>query len=472
MAERKMSEILKEMAELLLRDPRAEPSSEAMHAALLLANVAWNKSLGLVNLAEGYRPVLEVFAAENPRFWDELKSRDTEEMIDELVRFKAAHHPGDGRRIVACGIPEGKVRVEWIVPARPGEDPGWDMEFFGLIRTGEVKKAIRFAKKTWKLTEPEATSRALNAAIGMGLKPDLPALSRVAKPRAGSAKKAPARVTKSDFLRKALSKNPDLEHGELNKRWMKAGHPGEISQGLYYQIRSQLGIRSQWGWVREPDPAPPRGRRTAAPASKSRAATRSRKSVPASEVYQFKITLLDSDPTIWRRIQVADCTLDKLHEHIQTAMGWTNSHLHHFRIGEQLYGDPRLVGGDFDDMDYEDSTTTLLSEILPKSGQRFAFGYEYDFGDGWQHEILFEGKLRADPGATYPLCVEGERACPPEDIGGVWGYAEFVEAIKEPDHERHDELLEWVGGSFKPEKFHAGLASSRMRRGLPDWRNC
>jgi hypothetical protein len=194
--------------------------------------------------------------------------------------------------------------------------------------------------------------------------------------------------------------------------------------------------------------------------------------IPAGErVYQFKITLLESQPPIWRRIQVRDCTLDKLHEHIQTAMGWTNSHLHHFKVKDQLYGDPMLLQENFEDMEYEDSTTTTISDILPKTSRRFRLEYEYDFGDSWHHEVLFEGVVRADPKARYPLCLEGERACPPEDCGGVWGYAEFVEAIQNPDHERYEELLEWVGGRFDPEEFDPAKATKAMRKGLPDWRS-
>jgi hypothetical protein len=117
-------------------------------------------------------------------------------------------------------------------------------------------------------------------------------------------------------------------------------------------------------------------------------------------LYQFKITLLDTRPPVWRRIQVKDGTLDKLHEHVQKAMGWTNSHLHHFRVGERLYGDPLLMQENFEEMGYEDSTRTRLSDILPKSGRWLRFGYDYDFGDGWQHEVLFEGRLRAERGAT------------------------------------------------------------------------
>jgi hypothetical protein len=191
----------------------------------------------------------------------------------------------------------------------------------------------------------------------------------------------------------------------------------------------------------------------------------------ADTVYQLKITLLESHPPIWRRIQVKDGTLDKLHEHIQTAMGWTNSHLHHFRIGEQLYGDPELMQENFEDMEYKDSTTTKLSAILPKSGRRFRFEYEYDFGDGWRHEVLFEGCLRAERGKRYPVCLEGARACPPEDVGGIWSYQEFREAIADPDHEQHEELLEWVGGRFDPEKFDPAKATKEMRKGVFDWRS-
>src|SRR5262249_18472123 len=151
-------------------------------------------------------------------------------------------------------------------------------------------------------------------------------------------------------------------------------------------------------------------------------------------------------------------------------MGWTNSHLHHFRIGEQLYGDPDLIQDNFEDMDYKDSTTTQLTDILPSTGKRFRFLYEYDFGDSWYHEVLFERTVQPDPKAKYPLCLEGARACPPEDCGGIWGYPDFVEAIQNPDDERHEELLEWIGGSFDPEEFDAAIATSAMKRGLPDWR--
>jgi hypothetical protein len=193
--------------------------------------------------------------------------------------------------------------------------------------------------------------------------------------------------------------------------------------------------------------------------------------IPAAErLYQFKITLLDIQPAIWRRIQEKDCTLDRLHEHIQTAMGWTNSHLHDFKIGGKDYGDPLLLDENFEEFDYGDSTATKLSDILPRTGKRFRFEYKYDFGDGWRHEVLFEGCLRAEQGQRYPLCTEGARACPPEDVGGTWGYADFVEAIQNEDHEQHEDMLRWVGGRFDPAAFDPARATRRMWRGLPDWR--
>ena len=192
-------------------------------------------------------------------------------------------------------------------------------------------------------------------------------------------------------------------------------------------------------------------------------------SIPAAvRIYQFKITLLNFEPTIWRRIQVKDSTLDKLHERIQTAMDWTNSHLHEFEICGTRYGDPMLLDDGFEDFYFVDSTVTKVSEIVPKSGERFSFRYQYDFGDNWQHEVLFEGCLRADK-KRYPLCVEGERNCPPEDVGGVWGYAEYLEALANPKHERREAMLLW-GGPFDPEEFNAEKVTKRMRRGLPNWR--
>ncbi len=187
--------------------------------------------------------------------------------------------------------------------------------------------------------------------------------------------------------------------------------------------------------------------------------TGKRGSKDAGLVYQFKITLQDIKPAIWRRIQVPDCTLDEFHAFIQAAFGWSNCHLHDFEIDSVRYSEPS--DDDFGE-DAEDERGVCLSQLLPKSAKRAKWIYTYDFGDGWRHEVVFEKFPPHDPKAKYPLCLEGERACPPEDCGGPWGYAEIVEAMADPKHERHEELLEW-SGPFDPEAFDPKKATNEMR---------
>ena len=188
-------------------------------------------------------------------------------------------------------------------------------------------------------------------------------------------------------------------------------------------------------------------------------------------VYQFKITLLDSRPPIWRRIVVADGTLDELHEHIQTAMGWTNSHLHEFEIGAKRYGDPEMLDDLWGEAKFASSLETKLSELFGGKRAPQKFHYTYDFGDGWEHRIEFEGTAPAEPGQKYPFCVKGKRACPPEDVGGVWGYVEFLEAVRNPKHEQYEFYLEWTGDDFDPEEFNPDEATKAMRKRLPNWRD-
>jgi hypothetical protein len=129
-----------------------------------------------------------------------------------------------------------------------------------------------------------------------------------------------------------------------------------------------------------------------------------------------------------------------------------------------------LIQESHGEVSYADSTTVTLSKLLPKSGERFLFAYEYDFGDSWWHEVLFEGCLRATLGQRYPLCLEGERDCPPEVLGGIAGYRRFLQAIAEPERRQGQRYLTWVGGLFDPEEFDAEKATKRMIRGLPKWR--
>ena len=187
---------------------------------------------------------------------------------------------------------------------------------------------------------------------------------------------------------------------------------------------------------------------------------------PSKRIYQLRISIVDISPEIWRRIQVKECTLERLHEHIQLAYGWWNYHLHQILIGDCRFGNPWLLDDGFEDFEIEDSTATKLCDIVPKDGKRFQFKYEYDFGDGWEHEILFEGCLEAKRGERYPLCLEGERACPPEDVGGVGGYFDYCEAMADPAHEEHEDLLTWRG-PYDPEAFDAVKVTKKMRRGMP-----
>jgi hypothetical protein len=182
------------------------------------------------------------------------------------------------------------------------------------------------------------------------------------------------------------------------------------------------------------------------------------KKVDESPVYQLKVTIQGIRPPIWRRLQVrGSATLPKLHDAIQIAMGWTDSHLHMFNVGGVSYGlpDPGLD-------DVRSEQRVKLGQIV--SGAKDRFTYEYDFGDSWEHEILVEKVLPPDPGVHYPICLAGKRACPPEDVGGVWGYADFLDAIAHPEHAEHEEMLEWVGGAFDPEAFDLQAVNGALKR--------
>ena len=114
-----------------------------------------------------------------------------------------------------------------------------------------------------------------------------------------------------------------------------------------------------------------------------------------------------------------------------------------------------------DDFEVEDEQAVLLSKIIPED--KFKFTYLYDFGDSWEHEILVEKMLEADPAIIYPICTQGRRACPPEDYGGVWGYEEFLETIQDSTYPEHEEMLDWVGGNFDPEDAGVGEANTRLK---------
>ncbi len=186
----------------------------------------------------------------------------------------------------------------------------------------------------------------------------------------------------------------------------------------------------------------------------------SRKPSTKSLIYQLKISLQGSRPPIWRRVQVSgDITLEQLHTLIQVSMGWYNCHLHEFEIQGQTYGQPMP---DYDYHSVVNESKARLGQVV--TDEKVKFSYIYDMGDGWDHQILVEKILPPDPEVQYPLCVKGKRACPPEDCGGIWGYADFLEAIQDPNHDEHDSMLEWVGGSFDPEEFDLEETNRQIKR--------
>ena len=175
------------------------------------------------------------------------------------------------------------------------------------------------------------------------------------------------------------------------------------------------------------------------------------------EVYVVKVTLLGTSPPVWRRILVPrDITLQHLHRTLQTVMGWTNSHLHQFVVQRQRISDPRSRVG----TKVANENRTRLGELIWTVGARLL--YEYDFGDGWQHELLLEEVLLGDE-TFQQTCVAGKRCCPPEDCGGPQGFAELLQALQDANHPSHEEACEWLG-DYVPESFSAEEINRRLRR--------
>ncbi len=180
-----------------------------------------------------------------------------------------------------------------------------------------------------------------------------------------------------------------------------------------------------------------------------------------ASIFQLKITLLDTKPPIWRRVLVdGTATLDHLHEVIQAAFGWWNYHLHEFEVGRDRYGIPDP------DEDWRepprDERRTRLDAI---AGEGSSFRYTYDFGDGWDHRVAVEKVLPRTPGTPIPACIDGRRACPPEDCGGTWGYRELLKILADPTHPEHGERREWLGRAFDPETFDPGEFEDNLDTG-------
>ena len=190
--------------------------------------------------------------------------------------------------------------------------------------------------------------------------------------------------------------------------------------------------------------------------------TKQKKTPPTA--YQLKVSLLYSEPLIWRRVQVpGTMTLSRLHNVIQLCMGWTDSHLHQFMIGNTLYG-PADLNDDWREIKVLDEAGFKLHDL--EADMRLRFIYEYDFGDGWQHEIKIDKVVAPEEKSPkHPVLLAGKRACPPEDIGGPPGYENFLAAISDPENEEHEEVRDWYGSdTFDPDFFEMDEINNILKK--------
>ena len=174
--------------------------------------------------------------------------------------------------------------------------------------------------------------------------------------------------------------------------------------------------------------------------------------------YQLRISLKEYTPTIWRRLLIPGGTsLAKLHTIFQAAMGWDDYHLHCFEIGGVRYGvpDPEFGLTDVDD------TKVRLADLV---GERARFEYQYDFGDDWHHEVIIESVSNLTQVLKCAVCLDGQRSCPPEDVGGAYMYSMVLEAAIDPNHEDHDEYVNWIPPGFDPDAFDLAATNAALQR--------
>ncbi len=180
----------------------------------------------------------------------------------------------------------------------------------------------------------------------------------------------------------------------------------------------------------------------------------------ADRMYQLKITLSHLRPPVWRRLLVpSSVSLKELHDVLQVAMGWTDSHLHQFEANGQLYGKPSREYS----FPMKNEARVRLDQVLPR--EKDSMVYEYDFGDSWIHDIALEKIVPSSPDVKVPQCIAGARACPPEDCGGVDGYDGLLEALNDPSDPDHEEICEWIGEDFDPELFDIEAVNKYLARG-------
>lgn len=194
------------------------------------------------------------------------------------------------------------------------------------------------------------------------------------------------------------------------------------------------------------------------PSTSPRAVARRVKQLTALD-YQLRIELKQIQPLVWRRLLVPEnVTLVKLSSILQQAMGWQGGHLHEYIVGRLHYGIPDEEWPTAEPV--FDERRVRLNTLIKAGTRRFT--YLYDFGDGWEHTIKVEDLVMPQPKNNRIRCLAGENACPPEDVGGPHAYMDFIAAIKDPVHEEHATMLEWIGGSFDPTAFDMNLVNERL----------
>jgi len=179
---------------------------------------------------------------------------------------------------------------------------------------------------------------------------------------------------------------------------------------------------------------------------------------PAATIFRLKIALKGMTPMIWRRVETPDCTLWHLHAIIQLCMPWDDYHMWDFAVTRN----ERYGPDDDQEMDYRDAGRVKLSQLSARGVKKLT--YTYDYGDSWEHVITFEKPVARDPKAKYPRCIAGARAGPPEDCGGVWGYAELLEILANPKDEQYEERVAWLGGKRDPEAFNIDAINTDLAK--------
>ena len=187
-------------------------------------------------------------------------------------------------------------------------------------------------------------------------------------------------------------------------------------------------------------------------------------------IVRLKIVLEDTEPTIWRRVEVPpEITLKDLHSVIQAAMGWENAHLFQFHVRRETIAGPGMGGGSPYGARPVGAGRVQLGDLAARGIKRFS--YVYDMGDNWEHTIRIEKLLSGDPAATYPRLIAGALRCPPEDCGGIPGFYAFLDAVSDPKHPDHDDQIDWYGDTFDPDSFGAarihkdlGRIAARLKR--------